>query len=166
MFFIGATGYDNWGDAFSAAKNGDTITVGMTATMVVNNEGKTLTLDLSGHELEWEAGSWMNGTRIVVDSVGGGQFNLSSGSRNVNGGTVDFSSLTANQLVGTGTFWTGPATVVKFPSGMALADCTPKIGNQSAGAAGQIIVVQGVTYTWDGSSWVSASKRGMIIIAR
>ena len=46
---------------------------------------------------------------------------------------------------------------------MALADCTPKLGNK---AVGQVIVVQGVTYTWDGSSWVSASKRGMIIIAR
>ena len=157
-FYIGETGYDSWADVYAAANNGDTITVGSNATMVVNNEGKTLTLDLAGHELEWAAGSWMFGTRTVVDSVGGGQFNLSSGSRNVNGGTVDFSSLTADQLVGTGTFWTGPATVVKFPSDMALADCTPKIGNQSAGAAGQIIVVQGVTYTWNGSSWESASK--------
>ena len=154
MFYIGETGYDSWTDAYGAAKDGDTITVGANATMVVNNEGKTLTIDLAGRALEWAAGSWMFGTRTVIDSLGGGQLTLASGSRNVNQGTVDLSSLTADQLDGTGTFWTGATTVVKFPSGMALADCTSKIGNKSAAAAGQRIVVQGGTYTWDGSSWV------------
>ena len=162
MFFIGATGYDSWADVYNAAKDGDTIMVGTNATMVVNNEGKTLTIDLAGRALEWAAGSWMYGTRTVIDTVGQGQFTLASGSRNVNGATVDLSSLTADQLAGTGTFWTGAATVVKFPSGMAFADCTPKIGNQSAAAAGQIIVVQGVTYTWNGTSW-ETEKKGMII---
>ena len=154
MFYIGDTGYDSWTDAYGAAKDGDTITVGANATMVVNNEGKTLAIDLAGRALEWEAGSWMFGTRTVIDSLGGGQLTLASGSRNINQGTVDLSSLTADQLDGTGTFWTGATTVVKFPSGMALADCTSKIGNQSAAAAGQRIVVQGGTYTWDGSRWV------------
>ncbi len=154
MFYIGGTGYDSWAEAYGAAKDGDTITVGANATMVLNNEGKTLTIDLAGRALEWAAGSWMFGTRIVIDSIGGGRLTLASGSRNVNQGTVDLSSLAADQLDGTGTFWTGATTVVKFPSGMALADCTPKIGNQSAAAAGQRIVVQGGTYTWDGSRWV------------
>ena len=154
MFYIGDTDYDSWTDAYGAAKDGDTITVGANATMVVNNEGKTLTIDLAGRELEWAAGSWMFGTRTVIDSIGGGRLTLASGSRNVNQGTVDLSSLAADQLDGTGTFWTGATTVVKFPSGMELADCTPRIGNQSAAAAGQRIVVQGGTYTWDGSRWV------------
>ena len=154
MFYIGDTGYDSWTDVYAAAKDGDTITVGANATMVLNNEGKTLTIDLAGRELEWAAGSWMFGTRTVIDSVGGGRLTLASGSRNVNQGTVDLSSLAADQLDGTGTFWTGATTVVKFPSGMELADCTPRIGNQSAAAAGQRIVVQGGTYTWDGSRWV------------
>ena len=154
MFYIGDTGYDSWTDAYGAAKDGDTITVGANATMVVNNEGKTLTIDLAGRELEWAAGSWMFGTRTVIDSIGGGRLTLASGSRNVNQGTVDLSSLAADQLDGTGTFWTGATTVVKFPSGMELSDCTPRIGNQSAAAAGQRIVVQGGTYTWDGSRWV------------
>ena len=154
MFYIGDTGYDSWTDAYGAAKDGDTITVGANATMVVNNEGKTLTIDLAGRALEWAAGSWMFGTRTVIDSIGGGRLTLASGSRNVNQGTVDLSSLAADQLDGTGTFWTGATTVVKFPSGMELADCTPRIGNQSAAAAGQRIVVQGGTYTWDGSRWV------------
>ncbi len=154
MFYIGGTGYDSWAEAYRAARDGDTITVGANATMVVNNEGKTLTIDLAGRALEWAAGSWMFGTRAVIDSIGGGRLTLASGSRNVNQGTVDLSSLAADQLDGTGTFWTGATTVVKFPSGMELADCTPRIGNQSAAAAGQRIVVQGGTYTWDGSRWV------------
>ena len=161
MFFIGATGYDNWGDAFSAAKNGDTIALGQNATMLAVTEGKTLTIDLAGHALEWQVGGWVYGTRTVIDTDGHGQLTLASGGRNVNGATVDLSSLTANQLAGTGTFWTRVDTVVIFPSDMALADCTPKLGNK---AVDQVIVVQGVTYTWNGSSWVSASKPAMLIL--
>ena len=163
MFYIGATGYDSWADVYNAAKDGDTIALGQNATMLAVTEGKTLTIDLAGHALEWQVGGWVYGTRTVIDTDGQGQLTLASGGRNVNGATVDLSSLTANQLAGTGTFWTRVDTVVIFPSDMALADCTPKLGNK---AVGQVIVVQGVTYTWDGSSWVSASKRGMIIIAR
>ena len=163
MFYIGATGYDSWADVYNAAKDGDTIALGQNATMLAVTEGKTLTIDLAGHALEWQVGGWVYGTRTVIDTDGQGQLTLASGGRNVNGATVDLSSLTANQLAGTGTFWTRVDTVVIFPSDMALADCTPKLGNK---AVDQVIVVQGVTYTWDGSSWVSASKRGLIILAR
>ena len=161
MFYIGATGYDSWADVYNAAKDGDTITLGQNATMLAVTEGKTLTIDIAGHALEWQVGGWVYGTRTVVDSVGGGQLSLSSGGRNVSGGTVDLSSLTAGQLAGTGTFWTRVDTVVKFPGDMALADCTPKLGNK---AAGQIIVVQGVTYTWNGSIWEAERKMGMILV--
>ena len=170
MFYIGATGYDSWADAYSAAKDGDTITVGQNATMTAVTEGKALTIDLAGSSLVWMTGGWVYGTRTVIDSVGQGQFELASGSRNVSGGTVDLSSLTADQLTGPGTFWTRVDTVVKFPSDMALADCTPRLGNK---AEGQVIVVDGTSYTWRGSSWVSdapghdititASQNGMIV---
>ena len=154
-FYIGETGYDSWVDAYNAAQNGDTITVGTNAVMVNVTEGKTLTIDLAGRSLEWGVGGWMYGTRTVIDSVGGGQLTLPSGNRNVSGGTVDLSSLTADQITGTGKFWTRVDTVVKFPSGMALADCTPRIDNPSEG---QKIVVQGVTYVYSGSSWVPEGK--------
>ena len=161
MFYIGATGYDSWADAYSAAKDGDTITVGQNATMTAVTEGKALTIDLAGRSLVWTTGGWVYGTRTVIDSVGQGQFELASGSRNVNGATVDLSSLTADQLAGSGTFWTRVDTVVKFPSGMALADCTPMLQNK---AVGQIIVVQDVTYTWNGSIWEAERKKGLIVI--
>jgi hypothetical protein len=161
MFYIGATGYDSWADVYNAARDGDTITLGQNATMLAITEGKTLTIDLAGHALEWLVGGWVYGTRTVVDSVGGGLLTLASGGRNVSGGTVDLSSLAANQLAGSGTFWTRVDTVVIFPSGMALANCTPKLGNK---AEGQKIVVQGVTYTWDGSSWAAEGKQGKMVI--
>ena len=150
MFYIGATGYDSWADVYNAGKDGDTIALGQNATMLAVTEGKTLTIDLAGHPLEWQVGGWVCGTRTVIDTDGQGQLTLASGGRNVNGATVDLSSLTANQLAGTGTFWTSVDTVVIFPSDMALADCTPKLGNKTVD---QVIVVQGVTYAWDGSSW-------------
>jgi len=64
---------------------------------------------------------------------------------------VDMSSLSGAQLTGQGRFWTSAATVVKFPSDMTLADCTAKIANPTDG---EQIVVQGVTYVYDGS-WSS-----------
>ena len=129
--------------------------------MLAVTEGKTLTINLAGHALEWQVGGWVYGTRTVIDTDGQGQLTLASGGRNVSGATVDLSSLTANQLAGNGTFWTRVDTVVIFPSDMALADCTPKLGNK---AEGQKIVVQGVTYTWDGSNWVSERKPGIVIL--
>ena len=161
MFYIGATGYDSWADVYNAARDGDTITLGQNATMLAVTEGKTLTINLAGHALEWQVGGWVYGTRTMIDTVGQGQLTLGSGGRNVSGGTVDLSSLTANQLAGNGTFWTRVDTVVIFPSDMALADCTPKLGNK---AEGQKIVVQGVTYTWNGSSWEAERKPGKLVI--
>ena len=151
MFYIGESGYDSWADAYAAASNGDTITVGANATMAISG-GKTVTIDLAGGTLDWEGSGYTWGTITVVDSDGGGRLTLAGYSRNVSGATVDLSSLTADQLAGSGIFWTSAATVVKFPSGMALADCTPRLGNKSVD---QVIVVQGVTYTWNGSSWVA-----------
>ena len=159
MFYIGETGYDSWTNAYFAAKDGDTITLGQNATMLAITEGKTLTIDLAGHALEWQVGGWVYGTRTVVDSVGGGQLNLSaSGNRNINGGTVDLSSLTADQIAGNGKFF-GTYTL-KFPGDMAFSDCTGWLANTTAGLT---IVVQGVTYTWNGSNWVSERKPGIVI---
>ncbi len=164
-FYIGATGYDSWTNAYLAAKDGDTITVGQNATMLAITEGKTLTIDLAGHALEWLVGGWVYGTRTVVDSVGGGRLTLSGYSRNVNDGTVDLSSLAGDQLIGAGKFYTSAGTMVKFPGDMAFADCTAKMALKSAAEAiGARIVVQGVTYTWDGSSWVAEGKPGKMVI--
>ncbi len=153
MFYVGETGYASWSDAYNAAQNGDTITVGQNATMAISG-GKTVTIDLAGGTLDWEASGYTWGIITVVDSKGDGRLTLAGYSRNVSGATVDLSALTAEQLAldGAGLFWTSAATVIKFPSGMALADCTPRLGNK---AVDQVIVVQGVTYTWDGSSWVA-----------
>gem|GEM_PF-2800040 len=158
MFYIGETGYDSWADAYAAAKNGDTIVVGKDASFAMSGN-KQLTINLAGHVLEWESSGWMYGTLAVVDCVGGGALNLVGGNRNVNGGTVDLSSLVAGQLEGSGKFYTSNTTMVKFPSGMVFADCTARIAlTTAAGAVGARIVVQGVTYTWDGSNWVSDGK--------
>ncbi len=165
MFYIGGTGYDSWADAYGAAKDGDTITVGTNATMLAITEGKTLTIDLAGRALEWVPGGWMYGTRTMVDSVGGGRLTLSGYSRNVNDGTVDLSSLAGDQLIGAGKFYTSAGTMVKFPGDMAFADCTAKMALKSAvEAIGARIVVQGVTYTWDGSSWAAEGKPGKMVI--
>ncbi len=151
MFYIGETGYASWSDAYNAAQNGDTITVGQNATMAISG-GKTVTIDLAGGALNWEGSGYTWGIITVVDSKGNGQLTLAGYSRNVSGATVDLSALTANQFAGSGIFWTSAATVVKFPSDMPLAACTSKIGNQSSGTK---IVVQGVTYVYNGSSWVA-----------
>ena len=77
---------------------------------------------------------------------------MATGNRNVQGGTVDLSALAAAQLTGTGRFWTSGATVLKFPGDMSFADSTAKI-DMGSNPIGEQIVVQGVTYTWDGTSW-------------
>ena len=51
MFYIGESGYDSWADAYAAASNGDTITVGANATMAISG-GKTVTIDLAGGTLD------------------------------------------------------------------------------------------------------------------
>ena len=65
---------------------------------------------------------------------------------------MDLSPLAGSQLVFAGSFWTSGATVLKFPGDMTLAECTAKI-NMGSKPVGEQIVVQGVTYTWDGTSW-------------
>ena len=70
----------------------------------------------------------------------------------VMGGTLDLSALAGSQLVFAGSFWTNGSTVLKFPGDMTLAECTAKI-NMGSKPVGEQIVVQGVTYTWDGTSW-------------
>ena len=65
---------------------------------------------------------------------------------------MDLSALAGSQLVFAGSFWTSGATVLKVPGDMSLADCTAKI-NMGSNPIGEQIVVQGVTYTWDGTSW-------------
>ena len=155
MFYIGETGYDSWEGAYNAAKNGDTITVGKNAQFGMSGN-KALTIDLCGRPLEWLNSGWMYGTLTVVDSVGGGQLKLAeNGNRNVGGGTTDLASLTADQLTGTGKFWVNAAAVIKFPKGMALAECTSRIANP---VEGMKIVVAGVTYTYHGGSWVGEGK--------
>ena len=150
-FYIGETGYDTWADAYAAAKNGDTIVLGKDASFAVSGN-KQLTINFAGHVLEWESSGWMYGSLAFVDSVGGGELKLAASNRNVQGGTVDLSALAAAQLTGPGKFWTNGATVLKFPGDMSFADSTAKI-DMGSNPIGEQIVVQGVTYTWDGTSW-------------
>ena len=155
-FYIGETGYDTWADVYAAAKNGDTIILGKDASFAVSGN-KQLTINLAGHALEWESTGWMYGSLAFVDSVGGGELKLATGNRNVQGGTVDLSALAAAQLTGPGKFWTNGTTVLKSPGDMSFADSTAKI-DMGSKPVGEQIVVQGVTYTWDGSSWESEGK--------
>ena len=150
-FYIGETGYDTWADVYAAAKNGDTIVVGKDSSFAMSGN-KQLTINLAGRTLEWESSGWMYGSLAFVDSVGGGELKLATGNRNVQGGTVDLSALAAAQLTGPGKFWTNGATVLKFPGDMSFADSTAKI-DMGSNPIGEQIVVQGVTYTWDGTSW-------------
>ena len=154
MFYIGETGYDSWADVYTAAKNDDTIVVGKDAKFGMSGN-KILTIDLNGGMLEWLNSGWMYGHLTFVDSIGGGKLKLAdNGNRNVGGGTTDISSLTASQLTGTGKFWVNSETEIKFPQGMSLEDSKSRIANPQANMK---IVVQGVTYTYDGSAWISDS---------
>ena len=154
MFYIGETGYDSWAEAFAAAANGDTIAVGMDASFSISG-GKTLTINLAGHSLEWLTGGWMYGSLTVVDTVGGGQLVLSGYSRNVGSATIDLTNLTGAQLTGSGIFWVNAATKLRFPSDMTLAACTSRIGNAQSGME---VVAEGVTYVYDGSSWTPQGR--------
>ena len=151
MFYIGESGYDSWADAYAAAKNGDTIVVGNDAE-ISGTVSKELTIDLCGGNVN-VTGGWWPATVTVVDSQKpSGSFTITGASLNVQGGTLDLSALAGSQLVFAGSFWTSGATVLKFPGDMSLADCTAKI-NMGSNPIGEQIVVQGVTYTWDGTSW-------------
>ncbi len=151
MFYIGETGYDTWADAYAAAKNGDTIIVGQDAE-ISGTVGKELTIDLCGGNVN-VTGGWWPATVTVVDSQKpSGSFTITGASLNVQGGTLDLSALAGSQLVFAGSFWTNGSTVLKFPGDMTLAECTAKI-NMGSNPIGEQIVVRGVTYTWDGTSW-------------
>ncbi len=151
MFYIGETGYDSWADVYAAAQNGDTIIVGQDAE-ISGTVGKELTIDLCGGNVN-VTGGWWPATVTVVDSQKpSGSFTITGASLNVQGGTLDLSALAGSQLVFAGSFWTNGSTVLKFPSDMTLAECTAKI-NMGSNPIGEQIVVRGVTYTWDGTSW-------------
>lgn len=151
MFYIGETGYDSWADAYAAAQNGDTIIVGQDAE-ISGTVGKELTIDLCGGNVN-VTGGWWPATVTVVDSQKpSGSFTITGASLNVQGGTLDLSALAGSQLVFAGAFWTNGSTVLKFPGDMTLAECTAKI-NMGSNPIGEQIVVRGVTYTWDGTSW-------------
>ena len=151
MFYIGESGYDSWADAYAAAKNGDTIVVGNDAE-ISGTVSKELTIDLCGGNVN-VTGGWWPATVTVVDSQKpSGSFTITGASLNVQGGTLDLSALAGSQLVFAGSFWTNGSTVLKFPGDMTLAECTAKI-NMGSNPIGEQIVVRGVTYTWDGTSW-------------
>ena len=67
---------------------------------------------------------------------------------------LDLSTLNKDQLTDNGKFWVNATTEIKFPQGMTLDDSKSRIANP---AKDMKIVVQGVTYTYDGSAWISDS---------
>ena len=153
-FYIGETGYDNWAAAMNAASVGGTVSLGTDAE-ISGNQMKSLTIDLRGHTLTANTSNApyiADVTSIsVTDSAGGGLFTAPNG-MNLQG-TIDLSALTHDQFSIAGNrFWTGSDTVAKFPAGWTLDECKAKFRNSVAGAK---IVAQGVTYTCNGSSWVS-----------
>ena len=156
MFYIGGTGYDSWMDVYAAAKAGDTIVVGVNAEIrqTSGTFSKSVTIDLHGHELSFIQG-WLTGCSVDVVDTGApaGQFVVSAYSMNVGGGTLDLSSLASGQV--TGRFQMSATTLLSFPSDRPLADCTSAINIKAEGSR---IVVQGVTYTWNGTNWVSEGK--------
>ena len=151
MFYIGGTGYDSWADVYAAAKAGDTIVVGANAEIKQSSGtiNKSVTIDLCGRSLSHASG-WLTGCSIDVVDTGApaGQFVVSGYSMNVSGGTLDLSSLASGQV--TGRFQMSGTTLLAFPGDRPLADCTSAITTKAEGAR---IVVQGGTYTWDGSNW-------------
>ncbi len=155
-FYIGETGYDSWMDVYAAAKAGDTIVVGVNAEIRQSSGtfSKSVTIDLHGHELNFIQG-WLTGCSVDVVDTGApaGQFVVSAYSMNVGGGTLDLSSLASGQV--TGRFQMSATTLLSFPSDRPLADCTSAINIKAEGSR---IVVQGVTYTWDGTNWVPEGK--------
>ena len=156
MFYIGGTGYDSWMDVYAAAKAGDTIVVGVNAEIRQSSGtfSKSVTIDLHGHELNFIQG-WLTGCSVDVVDTGApaGQFVVSAYSMNVGGGTLDLSSLVSGQV--TGRFQMSGTTLLAFPGDRPFADCTSAITTKAEGAR---IVVQGVTYVYDGTGWGVAFK--------
>ena len=169
MFYIGETGYDSWTNAYSNANVDDTITVGTNAVIdqtdgnhpgVIN---KSVTIDLNGRDLGFAEGWLTSCTVTIVDNgmpVGSGLFTIQPSGMNISGGTLDLSALSGSQIQVNGKFRMSSKSLLKFPSNLSLDDCTPLItiekGNDEG--KGARIVVQGVTYVYDGTGWGVAFK--------
>ena len=161
MFYIGETGYDSWTNAYNAAKAGDTITLGTDAVIdppvIAGVLGKSLTIDLNGHELEIVE-CWLTGCTVaVVDSgapAGSGRFTIVPTGMNISGGTLDLSALSDDQV--TGYFQMSSTSLLKSPGDRSEAYTTTHLWFDAADPAhgvGARIVVRGLTYEWDGVSW-------------
>ena len=169
MFYIGETGYDSWTNAYSNANVDEVITVGTNAVIdqtdgnhpgVIN---KSVTIDLNGRDLGFAEGWLTSCTVTIVDNgmpVGSGLFTIQPSGMNISGGTLDLSALSGSQIQVNGKFRMSSKSLLKFPSNLSLDDCTPLItiekGNDEG--KGARIVVQGVTYVYDGTGWGVAFK--------
>ena len=169
MFYIGETGYDSWTNAYSNAHVDEVITVGTNAVIdqtdgnhpgVIN---KSVTIDLNGRDLGFAEGWLTSCTVTIVDNgmpVGSGLFTIQPSGMNISGGTLDLSALSGSQIQVNGKFRMSSKSLLKFPSNLSLDDCTPLItiekGNDEG--KGARIVVQGVTYIYDGTGWGVAFK--------
>ena len=169
MFYIGETGYDSWTNAYSNANVDEVITVGTNAVIdqtdgnhpgVIN---KSVTIDLNGRDLSFAEGWLTSCTVTLVDNgtpVGSGLFTIQPSGMNISGGTLDLSALSGSQIQVNGKFRMSSKSLLKFPSDLSLDDCTPLItiekGNDEG--KGARIVVQGVTYVYDGTGWGVAFK--------
>ena len=169
MFYIGETGYDSWTNAYSNANVDEVITVGTNAVIdqtdgnhpgVIN---KSVTIDLNGRDLGFAEGWLTSCTVTIVDNgmpVGSGLFTIQPSGMNISGGTLDLSALSGSQIQVNGKFRMSSKSLLKFPSNLSLDDCTPLItiekGNDEG--KGARIVVQGVTYIFDGNGWGVAFK--------
>lgn len=170
MFYIGETGYDSWTNAYSNANVDEVITVGTNAVIdqtdgnhpgVIN---KSVTIDLNGRDLGFAEG-WLTSCTVTIVDTGmpsvTGRFEITSGRMNMSGGTLDLSALVGSQV--SGDFQMSSTSLLKFPSDMELADCTSRIvidsaDTQTPKGKGARIVVQGVTYVYDGTGWGVAFK--------
>ena len=169
MFYIGETGYDSWTNAYSNANVDGAITVGTNAVIdqtdgnhpgVIN---KSVTIDLNGRDLSFAEGWLTSCTVTLVDNgtpVGSGLFTIQPSGMNISGGTLDLSALSGSQIQVNAKFRMSSKSLLKFPSDLSLDDCTPLItiekGNDEG--KGARIVVQGVTYIYDGTGWGVAFK--------
>ena len=169
MFYVGDTGYSSWMDAYTNVAAGATIVVGTNAVIddidgdhpgVIN---KSVTIDLNGRDLSFAEG-WLTGCTVtLVDNgtpVGSGLFTIQPSGMNISGGTLDLSALSGSQIQVNGKFRMSSKSLLKFPSDLSLDDFTPLItiekGNDEG--KGARIVVQGVTYVYDGTGWGVAFK--------
>ena len=169
MFYIGETGYDSWTNAYSNANVDDTITVGTDAVIDQTDGnhpgviGKSVTIDLNGRDLGFAEGWLTSCTVTIVDNgmpVGSGLFTIQPSGMNISGGTLDLSALSGSQIQVNGKFRMSFKSLLKFPSDLSLDDCTPLITIEKGDDEGKgaRIVVQGVTYIYDGTGWGVAFK--------